>query len=227
MHTQTERFPVKNSDERQDGAVRFAAVARCIRNARQHIGLIIGMLIAATLLAVGSFGAGYHFGAASEHPMEITDTLPPIHDSNTVPTIPPRVCGAPSPLNPGTDTEEPSETVPTTPCVPPAPDVIVLLGAAKAKALPANVGGIDCEMTDPYGDSTDYSACDPQPAKDAEPIAKKLLTPEQLTFVNDHVLSRDAYWAFDIKDTATLKNQFMVPGASYDENFNTITVYVW
>lgn len=218
---------MKNSDEQQEGAVRFAAVAHCIRKARQHVGLVIGVLVAAALLAAGSFGAGYYFGAASERPMEITDALPPIHDSDMVPTVPQRVCGAPSPLNPGTGIDEPSETVPTTPCVPPAPDVIVLLSSAKSKALPANVGGVDCEMTDPYGNDTDYSACDPQPAKDAEPIAKKLLTPEQLTFVNDHVLSRDAYWAFDIKDTATLRNQFMVPGASFNENSNTITVYVW
>ena len=193
-------------------------------------GRILAVTVAAIVAGFGIFIAGYAVGSAPNDSKASETSLPPIHDSDFMPHVtPPRTCEAPSPLNPGTETHEPTETEPqppTEPCIAPAPDIVVLLSAAKAKELPAGVGGTNCELTDEY--STDYSACNPRPANDVETIVKKVLTPEQLAFVNDHVLSSEmAYWVFVVQDTAALKNQYMVPGATYDESTETITIYNW
>lgn len=216
-------------DTNEQDKSRFAALRLGLTKARRNAGKIIGITVLALIVTTGSAVVGYQLGTHKhEHEYQVSD-LPPIHDNDWPPaTLPQRVCGAPSPLNPGTETHEPTETLPPTePCVAPTPDIIVLVGANKAKALPAAVGGIDCEMTGDY--DLDYSACDPRPASDVASLVKKLLTPEQLAFVNDHVVSstEDAHWAFDIKDTADLKNRYMVPGAAYDESTSTITVYIW
>lgn len=212
----------------QDGPTELPTFPRrALAGFRRNIGRIVAATILAIIAGLGIFVTGYAVGSNSSDSKTSETTLPPIHDSDTMPHVaPPRVCGAPSPLNPGTDIHEPTETDPQPPtetCVPPSPDIIVLLSPTKAKALPANTGA--CATANGYG--TLYT-CGPRSYKDVETFATKVLTPEQLAFVNDHMLATpDALWAFDVRDTAVLKGQSTSPGATYDEASETITVYVW
>jgi hypothetical protein len=201
---------------------------RTLGKIRRHLGATIGVTVALIVVGVASFNVGTHFGPARESASTHVETDWPTKDYGTTPS---RTCDVPpAPVEtpkPEASTDLPPKTMPPTePCTAPRPDIVILLTPAKAKALPANVGSIDCGASDGY--ETEYSACGPRPFKDVESIAKSVLTPEQLAFVNDHVLaSQDALWAFDVQDAATLKGQYMASGASYDKDSETITLYVW
>jgi hypothetical protein len=221
MHDTPREVLVKNLDEQQESKARFASLRRFAANARQHLGAIIGVTALVVVVAAASFFAGVHFAPVHTHASvpAVTDWPP---SESTMPT---RICDEPAPpveTTPPTDLE-PKSTPPTEPCIPPRPDIIVLLSPAKAKALPTDTGV--CATANGYGA---MYTCGPRPYKDVQAFATKVLTAEQLAFVNDHVLSsNNALWAFDVKDTAVLKGQSTAPGATYDESNETITVYVW
>ncbi len=221
MHDTPREVLVKNLDEQQESKARFASLYRFAANVRQHLGAIIGVTVLVVVVAATSFFAGVNFAPVHTHASVPTATdWPP-----SGPAMPTRICDEPAPpveTKPSTDLA-PKSTPPTEPCVPPSPDIIVLLSPAKAKALPTDTGA--CVTANGYGP---MYTCGPLPYEDVEAFATKVLTAEQLAFVNDHVLSSNsALWAFDVKDTAVLKGQSTTAGATYDEHGETITVYVW